>query len=122
MAIATDPEAQAAPRELGRFIVADPAIRRGRLTFRGTWILVRQVLEQVALGMAWETIVAEWRGARPVDEPVLLDERQAVERGALDGHVEVVAAAGPVDDVDARVGKRLLEQRSDPLADHRRSC
>ena len=31
MAIATDPEAQAAPRELGRFIVADPAIRRGRV-------------------------------------------------------------------------------------------
>jgi uncharacterized protein (DUF433 family) len=63
MAITIEAEARAGPRELGRFIVADPEIRHGRLTFRGTRILVRQVLEQVALGMAWDTIVAEWRGA-----------------------------------------------------------
>ena len=44
--------------------------------------------------------VGERRGERTVDEPVLLDEREAVERGALDRDVEVVAAAGPVDDVD----------------------
>jgi uncharacterized protein (DUF433 family) len=65
MAITTESEVHTARREFGHFIVADPAIRRGRLTFRGTRILVRQVLEQVALGMAWEAIVAEWRGAIP---------------------------------------------------------
>ena len=48
---------------LGRYVVADPAICHGQPTFRGTRILVADVLEQVAMGMAWEAIVAEWRGA-----------------------------------------------------------
>jgi uncharacterized protein (DUF433 family) len=49
-------------RTIGRFVVADPAICHGRPTFRGTRILVADVLEQVASGIAWETIVEEWRG------------------------------------------------------------
>lgn len=48
---------------IGRYIVTDPRICHGQPTFRGTRIMVRQVLEQVANGMAWETIVAEWRGS-----------------------------------------------------------
>lgn len=47
---------------LGRFIVADHAICHGQPTFRGTRILVADVLEQVAAGMAWETVIEEWRG------------------------------------------------------------
>ena len=53
---------QIAKRMIGRFVVADPAICHGQPTFRGTRILVADVLEQVASGMAWETIVEEWRG------------------------------------------------------------
>ena len=53
---------QRAKRMIGRFVVADPAICHGQPTFRGTRILVADVLEQVASGMAWETIVEEWRG------------------------------------------------------------
>jgi uncharacterized protein (DUF433 family) len=49
-------------KTLGRYIVADPAICHGEPTFRGTRILVSDVLEQVASGMAWEAIVEEWRG------------------------------------------------------------
>ena len=49
-------------KPLGRYIVADPAICHGEPTFRGTRILVSDVLEQVASGMAWEAIVEEWRG------------------------------------------------------------
>ncbi len=49
-------------RMIGRFIVADPAICHGQPTFRGTRILVADVLGQVAEGMAWETIIEEWRG------------------------------------------------------------
>lgn len=56
------PKRPTAKRMIGRFIVADPAICHGQPTFRGTRILVRDVLEQVASGMAWETIVEEWRG------------------------------------------------------------
>jgi len=50
---------------LGRYIVADPEICHGTPTFRGTRIMVWQVLEMVAEGMAWETIVEEWRGSVP---------------------------------------------------------
>jgi uncharacterized protein (DUF433 family) len=47
---------------IGRYIVTDPEICHGKPTFRGTRIMVWQVLEQVANGMAWETIEEEWRG------------------------------------------------------------
>src|SRR2546429_1914066 len=50
------------PQLLGRYIVADPNICHGKPTFRGTRILVADVLEQVAAGLAWETIIEEWRG------------------------------------------------------------
>jgi uncharacterized protein (DUF433 family) len=48
---------------LRRHIVVDPAICHGRPTFRGTRILVADVLEQVASGMTWEAIIEEWRGS-----------------------------------------------------------
>jgi uncharacterized protein (DUF433 family) len=47
---------------LGRHIVADPAICHGKPTFVGTRILVADVLDQVAEGMAWEAIIDAWRG------------------------------------------------------------
>ncbi|MCC6298926.1 MAG: DUF433 domain-containing protein [Anaerolineales bacterium] len=45
---------------MGRFIVTDPEIAHGKPTFRGTRVLVSDVLEQVASGMAWESIIEEW--------------------------------------------------------------
>ncbi len=48
---------------VGRHIVADTKICHGQPTFRGTRILVADVLEQVATGMAWKSIVEEWRGS-----------------------------------------------------------
>lgn len=48
---------------MGRYIVSDPNICPGQPTFRGTRVLVADVLEQVAHGMAWDAIVAEWRGS-----------------------------------------------------------
>ena len=50
-------------KTIGRYIVADPAICHGEPIFRGTRILVADVLEQVASDMAWEAIIDEWRGA-----------------------------------------------------------
>jgi uncharacterized protein (DUF433 family) len=49
-------------KTVGRYIVADPKICHGQPTFRGTRILVTDVLDQVANGMAWQNIVEEWRG------------------------------------------------------------
>lgn len=48
---------------MGRYIVSDPKICHGEPTFRGTRIMVSDVLEQVARGMAWETIIEEWHGS-----------------------------------------------------------
>ena len=49
-------------RTTGRYGVVDKRICHGQPTFRGTRILVADVLEQVASGMAWEAILEEWRG------------------------------------------------------------
>ena len=51
----------------GRYVVTDPRICHGQPTFRGTRILVADVLEQVASGMAWENITEEWRGSVTVE-------------------------------------------------------
>ncbi|MBK9709659.1 MAG: DUF433 domain-containing protein [Acidobacteria bacterium] len=58
----SDLKAEHEARFLGRYIVADSAICHGKPTFRGTRVLVADVLEQVAAGMAWEMIVEEWSG------------------------------------------------------------
>lgn len=61
---------------IGRYIVSDPRICHGKPTFRGTRIQVSHVLEQVAAGMAWETIAGEWRGSvtkEAIAEAVCLD-------------------------------------------------
>ena len=49
-------------KELGGYIMADPDICHGEPTFRGTRILVADVLDQIANGMDWESIIEEWRG------------------------------------------------------------
>jgi uncharacterized protein (DUF433 family) len=51
-----------AKRMIGRHIVTDPTVCHGQPAFRGTRILVADAMEQVAAGIAWETIVEEWRG------------------------------------------------------------
>lgn len=48
---------------IGRYIITDPKICHGKPTFRGTRVLVADVLDQVASGMAWETIIEEWNGS-----------------------------------------------------------
>jgi uncharacterized protein (DUF433 family) len=48
---------------LGRYIVTDPEICHGKPTFRSTRILVADVLEQIADGMAWEIVIQEWHGS-----------------------------------------------------------
>jgi uncharacterized protein (DUF433 family) len=50
-------------KAIGRFIVVDPNVCHGQPTFRGTRILVVDVLDQVANGLAWEAIIENWRGA-----------------------------------------------------------
>lgn len=63
---------------VGRYIVLDPEICHGKPTFRGTRIMVSQVLDQVARGMSWELIESEWRGkvsSEAISEAVQLANR-----------------------------------------------
>ena len=68
---------------LGRFVVVDPAICHGQPTFVGTRILVADVLEQVSMGLAWETIVEDWGGRFPREA---IGEAVSLARSALLAH------------------------------------
>ena len=45
---------------IGRYIVSDPKVCHGKPTFRGTRVLVSDVLDQVGNGIDWETIIQDW--------------------------------------------------------------
>jgi uncharacterized protein (DUF433 family) len=47
---------------MGRHIVSDSGICHGKPTFRGTRILVADILDQVASGMSWAAIIEDWNG------------------------------------------------------------
>lgn len=49
-------------KEYGEYIVSDPKICGGDLTFKGTRVLVKDVLYFVAQGLDWDEIVAGYRG------------------------------------------------------------
>ncbi len=49
-------------RILGRFIVMDPTVRGGEPSFRGTRLTVREVVEQLAAGQYWETLIDRSEG------------------------------------------------------------
>ncbi len=75
--------------ELGEHIVADPRVCHGRPTFKGTRVMVFQVLEQVAYGTPWERIAWSWRGKVPmaaITEAVKLASRLFQEEGAFQAH------------------------------------
>src|SRR4051794_17000147 len=73
-----------APRKLvASYIIADPEICGGQPTFRGTRIMVWQVLSMIAAGMDWEAISQEWRGKvspEAIAEAVQLARRVFVEQ------------------------------------------
>jgi len=48
---------------ISRHIVIDPKICHGKTTFRGTRIMVADVPEQVAEGLAWESIIEGWHNS-----------------------------------------------------------
>src|SRR6185369_9678456 len=53
------------PVELGQHIVADPKICHGQPTFKGTRVMVWQVLELVADGEDWDKITMHGRAISP---------------------------------------------------------
>ena len=85
-------------KEFGKYIVADPRICHGKLTIRGTRILVSVILEQVARGTDWDTIVRDWRGKVPreaIMEVVLL-AREALIATTNEGRTAVGLGLSPL--------------------------
>lgn len=70
---------------IGRYIVTDPGICHGKPTFRGTRILVSDVLAQIADGMAWESVIQEWHGS--VTREAIAEALQLATRALLE-HVD----------------------------------
>jgi uncharacterized protein (DUF433 family) len=48
--------------DLGKFIVADPKICHGKPTYKGTRIMVWQVLAMLERGESWDDIRQAWDG------------------------------------------------------------
>ena len=81
-------------KAFGRYIVSDPLICHGQLTFRGTRMLVADVLELVADGMDWDDIIKECHGniTRPaIAEAIRLAGRAITDHA--DEYREEVASA-----------------------------
>ena len=75
-------------RLMGRYIVTNPRVCHGKPTFRGTRVLVSDVLEQVANGVAWETIVEEWN--RSVSKDAIREAVQLASQALLSHTAEFV--------------------------------
>ena len=74
--------------ELGQYIVADRKICHGKPTFKGTRIMVWQVLDDVAEGRSWEFICnVRWGGRIPL--AAVAEAVQLAKRALLDpeGHL-----------------------------------
>ena len=67
---------------IGRYIITDPDICHGQPVFRGTRILVTDVLDQVASGMAWEPIVEEWHNS--ISKDAIAEAVQLASRALID--------------------------------------
>ena len=77
-------------KTVGRFVVTDPGVCHGEPVFRGTRVLVADVLEQVASGMSWEAIAEEWRGSVT---PEAIAEAVRLAREALVAHAPELVPA-----------------------------
>ena len=68
--------------ELGRYIVADPLVCHGKPTYKGTRIMVWQILEALAHGESVEQLVDAWGGR--VSKAAILETIALARRALLD--------------------------------------
>ena len=70
--------------ELGHFIVADPRICHGKPTYKGTRIMVWQILEALADGESVAHLVKAWGGR--VSREAILETIRLAGTNLLNGH------------------------------------
>ena len=72
--------------ELGKYIVADPRICHGKPTFKGSRVMVWQVLRALERGEAWDGICAAWPGCvnkEAIEEAIHLAGNMLMEQKAV---------------------------------------
>src|SRR5438046_755273 len=70
--------------ELGEYVVADPLICHGKPTYKGTRIMVWQILEALAHGESVEQLVKAWGGR--VSKAAVLETIRLASSTLLDDH------------------------------------
>ena len=70
--------------DLGQYIVADPEICHGKPTFKGTRIMVWQVLDALGRGESADQIVAAWDGK--VSKAAIAETVRLARGALLDEH------------------------------------
>lgn len=92
-----DFQAPAERVELGNYIVADPKVCHGKPSYRGTRIMVWQILEALAQGESVDAVVELWGGRVPREailETIRLAGSQLLdEHGRLKHHRRARLAA-----------------------------
>ncbi len=69
--------------ELGRYIVADPEVCHGKPTFKGTRIMVWQVLDALGRGESADEIVKAWDGK--ISKSAIAETVRLAREALLDG-------------------------------------
>lgn len=70
--------------ELGKHIVADPKICHGKPTYKGTRIMVWQILEALGKGESLDELAKSWGGR--VSRDAILETIRLAGSNLLDGH------------------------------------
>jgi len=78
--------------ELGDFIVADPAICHGKPTYKGTRIMVWQVLAMLERGESWDFIRQAWPGR--VHDDAIAETIRLARTSLLDAHGRLMKEPG----------------------------
>ena len=78
---------------IGCYIVSDPEICHGKPTFRGTRIMVWQVLEMVAEGIAWDEIINQCHQA--ISKEAIVEALSLANKAFIDHAQEYTIEAVP---------------------------
>jgi len=74
--------------ELGQFIVTDPAICHGKPTYKGTRVMVWQVLAMLERGESWAYIRQAWPGL--LNDDAIAETIRLARSSLLDGEGRLI--------------------------------
>ena len=78
--------------ELGQYVVADPKICHGRVTFRGSRVFVADVLADVERGLSWDFVVRRWGGGK-ITKPAIAEAVHLASNALLNEDGRLAASA-----------------------------